>query len=95
MPYQGAFKITSLFVNEWIARFGTPIGLHPGQGAEFERGLLEEVCRMFHIHKTQTTPYHSRSTGLVERTNGTVTTILRAFIERHQSDRWDEILLSI
>ncbi|KAA3679592.1 uncharacterized protein DEA37_0008002 [Paragonimus westermani] len=47
---------------------------------------------MLRIHKTRTTPYHPRSNGLVERTNRTVVMILRAFIERHQSDRWDEIL---
>ncbi|KAA3671056.1 uncharacterized protein DEA37_0014688 [Paragonimus westermani] len=44
------------------------------------------------MHKTRTTPYHSQSNGLGERTNRTVMTILRAFTERHQSDRWDEVL---
>ncbi|KAA3673078.1 uncharacterized protein DEA37_0009556, partial [Paragonimus westermani] len=56
----------------------------------FESRLLEEICRTLCIHKTRTTPYHPQSNGLVEPTN--VMTILRAFIERHQSDRGDEIL---
>ncbi|KAA3678728.1 uncharacterized protein DEA37_0014605 [Paragonimus westermani] len=47
---------------------------------------------MLCVRKTRTTPYHPQSYGLVERTNRTVMTILHTFIERHQSDRWDEIL---
>ncbi|KAA3670293.1 uncharacterized protein DEA37_0009019 [Paragonimus westermani] len=47
---------------------------------------------MLRIRKIRTTPYHPQSYGLVEQTNRTVMTILLAFIERHQSDRWDEIL---
>ncbi|KAA3672721.1 uncharacterized protein DEA37_0013979 [Paragonimus westermani] len=92
MPIQEAPIITSLFVNEWVARFGKPIELHSEQGAAFESRLLEEVCRTLRIHETRTTPYHPQSNGLVERTNRTVMTILRAFIEQHQSNRWDEIL---
>ncbi|KAA3681974.1 uncharacterized protein DEA37_0015256 [Paragonimus westermani] len=92
MPGQEASTITSLFIYELVARFGTPIELHSEQDAAFESRLLEEVCRMLPIHKTRTTSYHPQSNGLIERTNRTVMTILRAFIKRHQSDRWDEIL---
>ncbi|KAA3670762.1 uncharacterized protein DEA37_0015019, partial [Paragonimus westermani] len=66
--------ITLLFLNEWVARFGTPIELRSDQGAAFESRLLEEICRMLRIHKTRTTPYHPQSNGLVERTNRTVMT---------------------
>ncbi|KAA3669831.1 uncharacterized protein DEA37_0010330, partial [Paragonimus westermani] len=47
---------------------------------------------MLCIHKTRTTLNHPQSNGLVERTNRTVMTILRAFIERHRSVRWDELM---
>ncbi|KAA3670609.1 uncharacterized protein DEA37_0007655, partial [Paragonimus westermani] len=92
MPIQEASTMTSLFVNEWVACSGSPIELHSDQGAAFESCLLEEVCRMVRIYETRTTPYHPQSNGLVERTNRAVMTILRAFIERHRSDRWDKIL---
>ncbi|KAA3670342.1 uncharacterized protein DEA37_0015099, partial [Paragonimus westermani] len=40
---------------------------------------------MLRIHKTRTTLHHPQNNGLVERTNRTEMTTLRAFIERHQS----------
>ncbi|KAA3670378.1 uncharacterized protein DEA37_0003765 [Paragonimus westermani] len=46
---------------------------------------------MSYVTYTQN-PNNSLPNGLVERTNRTVVTILRTFIERHQLDRWDEIL---
>ncbi|KAA3680587.1 uncharacterized protein DEA37_0007369 [Paragonimus westermani] len=42
MPNQQASTITSLFVNEWVTRLGTHIGLHSDQGAAFGSRLLEE-----------------------------------------------------
>ncbi|KAA3679021.1 uncharacterized protein DEA37_0010880 [Paragonimus westermani] len=92
MPNQEASTTTSLFVNEWIARSGTPIDLRSDQGAAFESRLLIELCRMLRIHKTRTTPYHPQSKGSIERTKRTVMTSLRAFIERHQSACWGKIL---
>ncbi|KAA3670162.1 uncharacterized protein DEA37_0006433 [Paragonimus westermani] len=92
MPNQEASTITSLFINGWVAGSATLIELHSDQGAAFESRLIEEVCRMLRIRKTGLSPYHPQSNGLVERTTRTVMTILLAFIERHQSDLWDEIL---
>ncbi|KAA3670533.1 uncharacterized protein DEA37_0004328 [Paragonimus westermani] len=43
MPNQEASTITSLFLNGWIARSGTPSELHYDQGAAFESRLLEEL----------------------------------------------------
>ncbi|KAA3671236.1 uncharacterized protein DEA37_0006766 [Paragonimus westermani] len=91
MPNQEASSTASLSVNEWVARFGTPIELHSDQGLRLKVASWKD-CRTLRIHRTRTTPYHSQSNGLVERTNCTVMTILRIFSERHQSDRWVEIL---
>ncbi|KAA3670053.1 uncharacterized protein DEA37_0007392 [Paragonimus westermani] len=92
MPNQEASTTTSLFVNGWVARFGTLTELQSERGAAFESRFLKEICLRLRIHKTRAPLYHPQSNGLVERTNCTVMTILRAFIERHQSNRWDEIL---
>ncbi|KAA3677500.1 uncharacterized protein DEA37_0005797, partial [Paragonimus westermani] len=64
------------------------------QGAAFEGHLLKETCRLLGIKKTRATPYHPQGNGLVQRTNLTIKTLLHSFLERHQTDRWDELLPS-
>ncbi|CAH8658130.1 unnamed protein product [Dicrocoelium dendriticum] len=87
-----AATVASAFVNEWVARYGAPLSLHSDQGAAFESQLMREVCRLLSIRKTRTTPYHPQGNGLVERTNRTIKGILQTFIERQQTNRWDELL---
>ncbi|CAH8445461.1 unnamed protein product [Dicrocoelium dendriticum] len=89
---QNASTVASTIVNEWVARYGAPISLHSDQGAAFESHLMQEMCRLLAIKKTRTTPYHPQGNGLVERTNRTIKAILQSFVERHQSNQWDEAL---
>ena len=49
------------------------------------------MCKVFHIKKTRTTPYHPQSDGMVERFNKTLTTMLSAFVDQHQRD-WDKYI---
>ncbi|CAH8653111.1 unnamed protein product, partial [Dicrocoelium dendriticum] len=87
-----AATVATAIVNEWIACYGAPLSLHSDQGAVFESHLLQEVCRLLSVRKTRTTSYHPQGNGLVERTNRIIKGILQSFLERHQSDRWDEAI---
>ncbi|KAA3674184.1 uncharacterized protein DEA37_0001986 [Paragonimus westermani] len=89
---QDACTVAAAIINEWIARYGAPTMLHSDQGAAFESQLLKETCHLLGIKKTRTTPYHPQGNGLVERTNRTIKALLQSFLERHQADRWDELL---
>ncbi|KAA3680053.1 uncharacterized protein DEA37_0014601 [Paragonimus westermani] len=52
MPNQEASTIASLFVIEWVARFGTPTELHSDLGAAFKSRLLEELGERLRVaHK--------------------------------------------
>ncbi|KAA3680603.1 uncharacterized protein DEA37_0008125 [Paragonimus westermani] len=61
MPNQEVSTITSLFVNEWFARFGTLIELHSDQGAAFESRLLEELGERLRVAYKIAAQHQSKS----------------------------------
>lgn len=88
VPDQSASTTAGKLVDEMFTRFGVPAELHSDQGRNFEAQVLGEVCRLLGVKKTQTTPLHPQSDGLVERFNRTLATQLAILADRHQKD-WD------
>ena len=61
----------------WIHPFGAPKRILTDQGSQFESVLFKEMLRVFGIVKSHGTAYHPQTQGLVERSNQTITKILR------------------
>ena len=49
---------------------------------------MQEICKLMNTKKTFMTAYHPETDGLVERFNGTLTTMLSMYVSGHQRD-WD------
>ncbi len=88
LPDQQAVTVAEVLVNQFFTRFGIPMELHSDQGRNFESETFQEVCRLFGINKTRTTPYHPHSDFMVERFNETIEDGLAMFMNAHHSD-WD------
>ena len=88
LPNQEAKTVAEKLVNEVISRFGAPERIHTDQGRNFEAQLFKEMCNLFSIEKTRTTPYHPQSDGMVERMNRTIQDMLAKYVAEHQRD-WD------
>ena len=69
---QEARTVATVFVNEFITRYGTPLQVLTDQGTNFESRLFREVCELLQIDKTRTSSYHPQSNGSVERFNRTL-----------------------
>ena len=86
LPNQEAKTVAEKLVNEVISRFGAPERIHTDQGRNFEAQLFKEMCNLFSIEKTRTTPYHPQSDGMVERMNRTIQDMLAKYVAEHQRD---------
>ena len=78
IPDQKATTVARKLVFEIVARYGAFRELHSDQGTNFGSKVVLEVCRLFGIHKTRTTPYHPRSDGFIERSFRTLGRCLKA-----------------
>ena len=56
-------------MKRWIHTYGEPSQVHSDQGSNFMSELVTQVCEIYDIEKTRTTPYHPQGDGQVERYN--------------------------
>ena len=91
IPNQEAKTIANKLVNELFCRFSPPEQLHSDQGKQFESDLLKEICKLLHVEKTRTTPYHPQCDGLIERFNRTLLSMLATSVKDNPFD-WEKQL---
>ena len=94
MSNMEAHTVAGLFVYKFVRHFGGPDYLHTDQGRNFESNLFSEICKLFGVSKTRTTPYHPQSNGLLQRFNLTLLNMLSMTAQDRERD-WDLQLLLI
>ena len=82
IPNQTAKTIANACMNDFFSRFGVPIYLHTDQGKNFDGCLMQSLCKLLHINKTRTTPFHPSSNGQIERYNRTLLQMIHCFVEK-------------
>lgn len=79
--------------NNLILPFGFMDRIHSDQGRNFESAVFKGLCKMGHISRSRTTPYHPMGNGAVEKLNGTLISILRTLSDEKKK-KWKEYLPS-
>ncbi|KRZ03458.1 Transposon Ty3-G Gag-Pol polyprotein [Trichinella pseudospiralis] len=86
-----ADTVAKVLMEKYIAYFGAPDCLHSDQGRSFEARVVRELCRLFDIKKTRSSPYHPQGNGQAERFNRTLLDMLSIMCEENRQ-QWDEML---
>lgn len=74
---QRASTVAQVLTNEWFFKFGVPSRIHSDQGRSFESALFGQLCHLYGVEKSRTTPYHPAGNGQCERFNRTLHNLLR------------------
>ena len=70
-----------------VCRYGMPQSIQSDNGAEFVNEIIERLTNILKIHHRFSTPYYSQSNGRVERTIGSIKTMMTKCmhnIEKHE-----------
>ena len=79
--------VATSLVEELILRFGAPDTWHTDQGTNFNSEVMKDICQVFMIDKTRTSPYHPQGNGQVERFNRVIADTISKFCAEKSQER--------
>ncbi|KAL7868535.1 hypothetical protein SRHO_G00099190 [Serrasalmus rhombeus] len=83
---QRAPTVAQVLLREWFYKLGVPGRIHSDQGRSFESALIQQLCHLYGVERSRTTPYHPAGNGQCERFNRTLYNLLRTLPTSRKQD---------
>ena len=75
---QKATTVAKVLQEHCFFKFGIPNRIHSDQGRNFEFLIIAELCKLYGIRKSHTTPYHPQGNAQAERFNRTLFGLIKS-----------------
>lgn len=86
--------MAKVLVQDWFYRCEVPAGLHSDRERNGESALVQQLCELYRVQTTRTTPYHPQGNGQCSWFNRTLHDLLhRLPLEKKRN--WPEHLSQI
>lgn len=88
---QTAKTVAKVLIKDWFLKYGIPTSIHSDRGKSFENKIISEICKLYEIHKTRTTPYHPEGNSVCERYNRSLHNLCKT-LSKEQKEKWPQHL---
>ena len=91
---QKSLTVAKILVEKWFSVFGIPARIHSDQGRSFDNEIISNLCKMYGIRQSTTTPYNPHSNSQCKKFNRTLFNLMRS-LDQEQKPNWPTYLSSL
>ena len=90
-----AKDVARCLFDDYVSNFGCPGTFHSDQGGQYQSVIIQDLCRIYDIIQTNTTPYHPSGNPTAERINRTIKAQLAKKLLENYGAEWDQHLRQV
>ena len=91
---QKALMVTKILVDKWFNVYGIPSRIHSDLGRSFDNEIISNLCKMYGIRQSTTTPYNPHGNSQCKQFNQTLFGLLKS-LNKEKKPNWLQHLPSL